>query len=122
MTRHVLVVDDEITICNLLSRYFQGQGGFQVTTATTATAALDLCDRTAFDLVILDIELGEDDGLELLEKIKSAHPNLRVIILTGLGFAEELIEEALKKKASGYISKNLTLQHLLSEVNRALKQ
>ena len=121
MKQHILVVDDEKPICDLLSSFFRKRG-YEVTTAATATAALRLADEVALHLMILDIALADADGLELLGTVKSAHPNLPVIILTGMGFDDELLQEALQKKASGYVSKTLPLEQLLLEVRRVLKQ
>ena len=73
------------------------------------------------NLVILDVPLGDSDGLEILQTLKNAHPNLPVIIMTGIGFDEELLQEAIKKGASGYVSKTLPLDQLLMEVHRTLK-
>jgi DNA-binding NarL/FixJ family response regulator len=73
------------------------------------------------DLMILDIALPDADGLELLESMKAAHPNLPVVMLTGMGFDDELLSEALRRKASGYISKTLPLDQLLMEIRRILK-
>lgn len=121
MKEHILVVDDEAPICELLSSFFRKRG-YEVTTASTASEALRLADEVALQLMILDIALADADGLELLGKIKSAHPNLPVIILTGMGFDDELLQEALEKKASGYVSKTLPLEQLLAEVRRTLRQ
>lgn len=116
---HILVVDDEQPICDLLANYFTKRG-YQVTVAKTGAETLRLTDEVAFNLMILDIALADADGLELLEAIKDAHPNLPVIILTGMGFDDELLKEALAKKASAYVSKTLPLDQLLMEVRRIL--
>jgi len=73
------------------------------------------------NLVILDVALAEADGLELLARLKGVHPKLPIIILTGMGFDDELLQEALQKGASGYVSKTLPLEQLLMEVHRTLK-
>ncbi|HSH96403.1 MAG TPA: response regulator [Roseimicrobium sp.] len=119
MKQQILVVDDEAPIRDLLSSYFTKRG-YEVTTASTADEAVRLSDEIALNLMILDIALADADGLEVLEKIKSAHPNLPVIILTGMGFDDDLLKEALRKKASGYVSKTLPLDQLLMEVRRTL--
>jgi DNA-binding NtrC family response regulator len=120
MNQHIMVVDDEVHIRELLASYFQKRG-YDVTTAGTAEQALQLSDEIAIHLMILDIALADADGLEVLERVKGAHPNLPVIILTGMGFDEELLKEALRKNASGYVSKTLPLDQLLLEVRRVLK-
>jgi DNA-binding NtrC family response regulator len=120
MKQHILVVDDEPPIQQLLKSYFE-KHGYQVTTASDAAEAYRLADDVPLNLVILDVLLGDSDGLEILQTLKNAHPNLAVIIMTGIGFDEELLQEAIKKGASGYVSKTLPLDQLLMEVHRTLK-
>jgi len=119
MKEHILVVDDEAPIRDLLGEFFRRRG-YTVTTAATGEDALRLADEVVLQLVILDIALPDADGLELLESIKSGHPNLPVIVLTGMGFDGELLREALQKGAAGYVSKTLPLDQLLMEVHRVL--
>lgn len=121
MKQRVLVVDDEEAICALVSTYLT-KNGFDVVTAKSGTEALRITENSPVDLMVLDIALAEDDGLELLGEVKEAHPNLPVIMMTGMGFDEELVNEALRKKASGYLSKTLPLNQLLLEIRRVLKQ
>ena len=118
--QHILVVDDEAPIRDLLESYFK-KHGYAVTTAANAAAALQFSRESPLHLIILDIVLPDTDGLELLEQIKTARPHLPVIIMTGIGFDEELLQEAKQKGASGYVSKTLPLEQLLMEVHRALK-
>jgi DNA-binding NtrC family response regulator len=120
MKQHLLVVDDEAPIRDLLSEYLR-KHGFEVTAAATADEAIRLSNEASVNLMILDIGLPDADGLELLEIIKTSHPNLPVIMLTGMGFDDELLQEALRKKASGYLSKTLPLDQLLIQVRRTLK-
>jgi DNA-binding NtrC family response regulator len=120
MKQHILVVDDEPPIRELLRSYFQ-KHDYQVTTASNADEACQSADDVPLNLVILDVLLPDCDGLELLQRLKGAHPNLPVIIMTGIGFDEELLQEAIQKGASGYVSKTLPLDQLLMEVHRTLK-
>jgi len=119
MKQHILVVDDEAPIRDLLAEYFR-KHGFEVSAARTAEEAVRMANEASLHLMILDIALPDADGLELLEVIKSAHPNLPVVILTGMGFDDDLVQEAFRKKASGYVSKTLPLDQLLLEVRRTL--
>lgn len=120
MKQHILVVDDEAPIRDLLSSYFAKQG-YQVSTSTTAEEALKFIAENPLDLVVLDVMLGDTDGLQMLGMVRQTHPKLPVIIMTGIGFDEELLQEAIQKGATGYISKTLPLDQLLREVHRALK-
>lgn len=119
MKQHILVVDDEAPIRDLLSAYFT-KHGYQVSTAETAADALRIVDEQPVQIVVLDVLLPDTDGLETLAQIRQSHPKLPVIIMTGIGFDEELLQEALQKGASGYVSKTLPLDQLLMEVHRTL--
>jgi DNA-binding response OmpR family regulator len=121
MKQHILVVDDEAPIRNLLTTYFQKRG-YRVTSVATAEEARRCADETPLNLIILDIDLSDADGLDLLAMFRKAYPQLPIIMLTGMGYDDELLEEALRKGATGYVSKTLPLDQLLMEVHRALKQ
>ena len=119
MKQHILVVDDEAPIRDLLSAYFK-KHGYQVSTAGTAAEACRMVDEQSVNAVVLDVLLPDTDGLEALAMMKASHPKLPVIIMTGIGFDEELLQEAMQKGASGYVSKTLPLDQLLMEVHRTL--
>src|SRR5437867_3126459 len=104
--QQILVVDDEAQIRELLSVYLQRQG-YGVVTAATSEETLRALSQSPVDLVVLDIGLANEDGLRLLTEIKAAHPNVRVVMLTGMGFVEDLLLEAQQKGADGYVSKVL---------------
>lgn len=122
MKEHILVVDDEAPIRDLLMTFFKKRE-YQVSTAQSSQETKSILGEQSIDLIILDIALGEedDDGLELLSKIKLERPEMPVIILTGMGFDDDLLQEALQRGASGYVSKTLPLDQLLMEVHRALR-
>ena len=82
MTPHILFVDDEAPIREMLSLYFRKKG-FTVTAAVTGQEAMELADQETFNLAILDVNLAGENGLELLGFMKSNHPELPVIMFTG---------------------------------------
>jgi len=110
-------VDDEPQIRELLSLYLAKQG-YRVSTTTNSGETLHLVQETPVDLVVLDIGLAEEDGLKLLARLKSVKPQQRVIMLTGMGFVEDLLQEAYHKGADGYVSKVLPLDELLLTIER----
>lgn len=120
MSQHILVVDDEPQIRELLSVYLRRQG-YRVSTTATSQETLQLLQQTPVDMVVLDIGLAGEDGLRLLAQIKAAHPKVRVVMLTGMGFVEDLLEEAHAKGADGYVSKVLPLDELLMAIQRVFK-
>jgi DNA-binding response OmpR family regulator len=120
MSQRILVVDDEAQIRELLNIYLKKQG-YDVYTAATADETLTILKQGPIDLVVLDISLANEDGLKLLEDIKKDHPQLRVVMLTGMGFVEDLLEEAHAKGADGYVSKVLPLDELLMAIQRVFR-
>jgi DNA-binding response OmpR family regulator len=120
MKQRILVVDDEAQIREMLSMYF-ARHDFDTATAGDSAAALRAVRESKIDVVVLDIGLAEEDGLALLEELKREKPALRVIMLTGMGFVEDLLQEAQQKGADGYVSKVLPLDELLLEIQRILK-
>jgi DNA-binding response OmpR family regulator len=120
MTRSILVVDDETQIRDLLQIYLRRQG-FSVTTASSSEETLKQLAEKPSELVVLDISLGEEDGLGLLDRIKASYPAVKVIMLTGMGFVEDLLQEAHQKGADGYVSKVLPLDELLLTIQRILR-
>lgn len=118
MKQHILVVDDESQIRELLSIYLRKQG-YEISIASTSAETHSALANNPVDLVVLDIGLAEEDGLNLLEHLKATHPQIRVIMLTGMGFVEDLLQEAHDKGADGYVSKVLPLDELLIAIERA---
>jgi DNA-binding response OmpR family regulator len=115
---HILFVDDEAPIRELLSLYFRKKG-LQVTTATTAQQAKDLASKAAFDVAILDVNLAGENGLDLLSFFRANHPRTPVIIFTGLT-GEELVEHARAAGAAGFMRKTESLSDLFAEVCKHL--
>ena len=122
MSQRILVVDDEADACELLSAYFKGHG-YDVSTASAAADALRLVNKNPFQLVILDLNLGDVDGLELLEPIQKSRPQLPVIIYSSIGLDQQSLERALarQKGVTSYLNKLQPLDELLAEVKRLLQ-
>jgi len=120
MNEHILVVDDEAPTRELLSIYFKRRG-CTVTTASTAGDALRSVEELPVQLVILDINLSEKtSGLDLIEPMKKARPNLPIILFSGLGLDNATLEQAKQKGVVGYLSKTQPLDQIWAEVQRAL--
>ena len=72
------------------------------------------------DAVLLDIELPDSNGLEFLTQFKSLYPNVPVVMMTGLGYEEELMAKALKNGASGYVGKGVGMDDAIVAIKRVL--
>jgi DNA-binding NtrC family response regulator len=119
MKQRILVVDDEPQMRELLCMYLT-QKGFHTAAAGTAEEALAKIREKGADCVVLDINLGGEDGLQILGNLKAFDPQLRVIMLTGMGFVEDFLQEAQQKGADGYVSKELPLDELVMALQKAL--
>lgn len=115
----ILIIDDEINIGILLSKFLT-RNGFEVTTSTNGTNALDLMTRESFNLVLCDFRLEDTDGREMLRKIKHSYPETGVIIITGYSDIK-LAVELIKMGAYDYITKPLYPDEILNTINKAIE-
>ena len=119
-TRRVLIIDDErpvlMTLEALLNRH-----GYQVDTAGTASQGVKLLKSNLPSLVLLDLQLPDAHGLEMLDRIKTELPDVQVIILTAHDSLHNAIE-SIKRGAFHFISKPYAPEELLSLVENALEK
>ena len=120
VTPHILFVDDEAPIRELLSLYFRKKN-WEVTTATTVEEAKQTAAKVPFNLAIVDLNLAGENGLALLGFFKKNYPQAPVIVFTGQT-AEELLEEALAAGADGVMLKTEPLSALYNLVRGYLPQ
>jgi DNA-binding response OmpR family regulator len=120
LAHHILFVDDDVPIRETLALYFKMKG-IAVTTAETSREALELAKKVPFDLVILDLDLGGENGMQLLQTFRATYPQRPVIMFTSLGFDAEVVKEARTKGAAACLSKTESLDNLVLAVQRALQ-
>ncbi len=121
MSADILIVDDEADIRELIGGILEDEG-YEPRLAHDSTSALAEIEKRRPALVVLDIWLQGSrlDGLELLEAIKSEHPDLPVVIISGHGNIETAVA-AIKKGAYDYIEKPFKADRLVLVVTRALE-
>jgi two-component system response regulator HydG len=115
--KHILAIDDELPILELLQEYLKAQN-YRVSTAMNAHEAKRVVEAEAPDLIITDLQLEDTDGLQLIEQLRIMLPKTPVILLTGVLFDPHVVEENLKWKISSYVSKTAPLQSLVDEIRR----
>ncbi len=115
----VLVVDDDLEMCALLSDVLQGEG-FTVVTTGDSLEASKIIKREDFDLIISDLKMKGLKGLDLLEEAKKVLPLTPVIIITAFGTIESAIQ-AIKMGAFDYITKPFQMDELILTVKKALE-
>jgi two-component system response regulator GlrR len=117
---HILVVDDDKHILQVMRLRLESDG-YRVTTTAHAKTALALIREKPFDLSLIDLKLMDGSGIELMEQIKSVHQDMPVIILTAYGTIGNAVE-AMQKGACHYLTKPFDGQDLLVQVRKSLTQ
>ncbi|WP_447977295.1 response regulator [Candidatus Nitrospira bockiana] len=93
----------------------------RIDTASSAIEALSLLERLPYDLVLCDIRMPGETGIDLLQQVKQMKPEQRVILFTG-DVREAFAEEGLKKGADGVLRKPLDRDELVRVAKRVLGQ
>ena len=117
---HILVVDDQQDIRDLLHEYLTDEG-FLVSTAQDGMSLRQNMTRSPVDLVILDLMLGGEDGLQLARELRLGQPHIGIIILTGRGDTVDRII-GLEMGADDYLPKPFHLRELLARVRSVLRR
>jgi CheY-like chemotaxis protein len=107
---HILVVDDEQSICLLLQDVLS-RFGHTVTTCQDGAAGLDLAQEHQFDLVFLDIRMPGMGGLEVLQRLRQLQPEATFVMITGFA-KDDIIDEALQSGASACLCKPFSLSQV----------
>jgi putative two-component system response regulator len=116
---HILVVDDEEPIRDILRRTIQ-DAGYECSVAENVPQALEILSRRKIDVVITDIVMPGESGILLLEKVKTGH-DADVMVITG--FADDLeYEEIIRKGACDFIRKPMSPRELLIRLKRVLRE
>ncbi|MDR2861898.1 MAG: sigma-54 dependent transcriptional regulator [Syntrophobacterales bacterium] len=118
MKRTILIVDDEESICQSLSGILVDEG-YDVLTANSGEEAIKIVDEALPSLVLLDIWLPGMDGIETLRQIRSNHPQMRVVIMSGHGTIETAVR-ATKLGAFDFIEKPLSLEKVILIIDHAM--
>lgn len=101
----IIIVDDDLLICKSLTIMLSKESDIEVLgTANNGEQAIDLCERTLPDIILMDIRMPGMDGIQAARHIKKKHPDMKVMMLTTFQDRPN-IEMALKAGAEGYLLK-----------------
>ncbi|KEY85397.1 sigma-54 dependent transcriptional regulator [Pseudomonas sp. 17391] len=120
MLNSVIVVDDEASIRTAVEQWLS-LSGFSVQLFAHAEACLAQLPEHFAGVIISDVRMPGIDGLQLLERLQMADPDLPVILLTGHGDVPMAVE-AMRNGAYDFLEKPFTPQHLLGSLRRALEK
>ncbi len=116
----VLVVDDEQELLDAIVQLLDRRGMKVVTARNSPRAFEQLCVGDV-DVVLLDVKLQGENGIDVLEKIRSLYPSVEVILQTGQPSAESAVE-GLRKGAFDYLAKPIMSERLLAGIRAAYKR
>ena len=119
MGNTILIIDDNIKLCRSLSRNFE-RFGYKCLMAFTKHEAIDTYRKNNINVVLLDIVLGENNGLEVLSTLKDIDENVTVLMITGYASIESAVK-SIKIGAYDYIQKPLDFDKLLKITENAIK-
>lgn len=101
----ILVIDDEIEILDMLSRFLNRNPNFSVQTFSNPVSALSsINNNTKYDLVLLDIMMPQMNGLDVLEKLKEINSDQKVIMMTAYSTLDKVLKSH-KIGATNYVMK-----------------
>jgi DNA-binding NtrC family response regulator len=116
----ILVVDDDETVTDALE-FVLLNNGYRVDVAANGREAIRKSENTVYNVALIDIQLPDMDGTELLTRLKDTIPKIRKIILTGHPSLQNAME-SVNKDADAYLMKPIDMDKLLELVCEQLKQ
>jgi len=116
----LLVVDDEANIRQSLAEILDDEG-YVVQTTGSGQEGLRIVESEAPALVLLDVQLSDGSGLDVLKQIKAQHPEIEVVMISGHATIDRAVE-AIKAGAYDFLEKPLALKRVLLVVARALER
>jgi two-component system response regulator GlrR len=116
---NILVVDDDSNLLELVKMRLES-AGYDITAVLEGADAIRAVKTQPFDLCVLDLMLGDGDGISLMEEIRAVMPDLPAIILTAHGTIESAVQ-AMRKGAYTYLTKPFEAQNLLLQIEKALE-
>jgi DNA-binding NtrC family response regulator len=120
MKNRILIVDDEEIVVRSCLRILEGDD-YEVEAVGDGWEALRRIDEGSYDIVVLDIMMSKIDGMEVLQHVKERHPDIDVVMMTGLSQIQTAVK-AMKLGAFDYLSKPFDPDELKMVVARAVEQ
>lgn len=117
-TPHILIIDDEAAIRESLETLLSLEG-FTVSIARDGASGLELLSRNQYDLLLLDLALPGESGIDLLPRILEMQPNLPVIMITAYGTVGNVVD-AIRAGAENFVQKPWDNEKLLADIRTAI--
>lgn len=119
MPNKALVIDDESFTLDLFEFQLKSQG-FEVTTASSGTAGIELLEKRDFDVIMTDLNMPDLNGIEMVRRSRAIRPLTEIIVVTGDDSSERAVE-AIREGAFDYILKPVDFDKLFTAVRNAVE-
>ncbi len=116
----VMIVDDEVELLDSLQRVFRRRN-LNTVTVDSGQKALAMLEERLVDVMVLDVKMPGMDGIEVLRRVKSKHPSIQVILLTGHP-SVKAATEGIKLGASEYLKKPPNIDELVTTIARLFRE
>ncbi len=116
--QHLLLIDDDESFALVLRRSLERRG-FNVALAHTGEQALDAAKASLFSHALLDLKLGDESGLQLIEPLLHTNPEMKIVVLTGYGSISTAVR-AVKAGAHNYLAKPVGLAAVMAAFEEAV--
>ena len=116
----ILIVDDDTVVRNMLSLVLNDEG-YMVESVENGKKAVKACEKSLFEVALIDIELPDMKGTELLNRLRQIQPKMIRIIITGHPSIESAMR-AVNERADGYVLKPFEVTELLAMISRLLTE
>ncbi len=113
--KKVLIIEDEKVLQNTYCRILKSKFNYEIDLAGSAETGLEFFSKKNYDFIITDLDLPGMNGIELIKKIKSKKPEIKIIVISGYGFST-LIEKAIKYGAEEFLSKPVDIHKFRNTV------
>jgi two-component system, NtrC family, response regulator HydG len=120
MSKKILIIDDDMDLCTLLSRYLT-KNGFETAASHSGNKGIAKFNEAKYDMVICDYRLGDMEGIDVLKALRKENPSVKVLMITGYSDIKTAVE-VIKMGAFDYIVKPLIPDEVLSVINTAMRQ
>jgi len=120
LNESILVVDDDAEIRETLSSVLESEG-YLVEAVKNGKEAVKACETAYFDVALIDMELPDMNGIEILRRLKEKQPRMIMIIITGFASLENAVK-AVNEGAHGFVLKPFNVGELLKMVRKRLDE
>lgn len=114
----ILIIDDDVDMCTLLGRFLQ-KNNYDVNCAHKGNTAIEMLTEQDYNLCICDFRLGDMDGIELINRIKSLNKDIKILMITGYSDIKIAVQ-VIKMGAYDYLTKPIIPDELLVTITKAL--